>query len=72
MHWHYIDDILSFESFQERPAVQWGLYAIFIEKLFGIFPREQIYVNNLHVWAKDRIGSLERLFSFMGLGKLII
>ena len=53
-----------------RPSVHRGLYAIFIEKLFSIYPRDQIYVSNLHVRTKDRVGSLERMFAFLGLGEL--
>ena len=61
----------SFQSTQKRPLVQWGIYAVFLEKLFRLYPREHIYVSNLHVWSKDRAGSLERLFYFLGVGESI-
>ena len=55
---------------QDPPRVNVGLYAIFLENVFSIFPRKHIYINNLDVYAQDRIGVLERLYSFLGLGEL--
>ena len=55
---------------QGSPRVNVGLYAIFIENVFSIFPRKNIFVNNLDVYTRDRVEAFESLYSFMGLGEL--
>ena len=49
-----------------------GMYPIFLEDWFRVFPRDQILILMFEEYVKDIKGNILKVFDFLGLSKKFI
>ncbi|XP_025083981.1 carbohydrate sulfotransferase 15-like isoform X2 [Pomacea canaliculata] len=47
-----------------------GMYSVFLEDWYRVFPREQIYVVRMEDYSLDMVGELQKIYDFLDLGHL--